>query len=64
MIVPTYQNPARYRDYIIYQSDAPIASCAFEFVHKDFDGPEEDNRYGHAASVFHAVVEIDERLDS
>lgn len=50
---------AYYRDY---QISFAFYGSGFEWVHKDFDGPE-DNRAGHSHSVQGCCMDIDERED-
>lgn len=49
----------RYRDFdVSLNLDAPMA-CAFQWVHKDYDG-DEDNRHGSEASYEDCYRAIDE----
>jgi len=48
-----------YRGYTIRPISTPIAAAKFEFVSREYDGPE-DRRCGFAASVDDAKMLIDE----
>lgn len=53
-----------YRDYEIYR-DSAGAMCGFnwQYTHKDYDGPEVDNRGGVCKTFTECLDEIDEELD-
>lgn len=50
----------RYGRWMISYEPPPIPTrnCDWQFVHDDYDGPE-DRRAGHAASIAQAMAEID-----
>ena len=49
-----------YRGFVIsyYAPPIPIRTCDWQWVHEDYDGPE-DNRCGHAASREAAKADVD-----
>lgn len=53
-----------YRNYTISFEPPPIPvrSCDYQFVHNDYDGPE-DRRCGHAASEWECRAMIDDIED-
>lgn len=55
----TYDNPIWFGDWRIYLSDHPCKGFEWCYVHKDYDGPE-DNRHGFVSSVEEAQTEIGE----
>lgn len=58
----TYDNPLRYRGYLIFHSDHGYGG-KYEFAHKEYDGPG-DNRLGSAQTIEECVVEINEQIES
>ena len=57
----TYDNPLRYRGYLIYHS--PTGWGKYGYAHKEYDGPG-DPRIGSAQTIEECVVEINEQIES
>jgi hypothetical protein len=51
-----------YRGYFIYPAEYAVPDSRFQYVHKDYDGPE-DNRFGYGATVEECKAEIDDLED-
>lgn len=52
----------KYRGYTITREHPPIPGVWWAYVHKDYDGPE-DNRSGHESSPEACKDAIDDHLD-
>ena len=52
-----YEAEVTYKDFKIGR---PLSHHGYEWVHKDYDGPE-DNRAGHSYSLVGCFMDIDER---
>ncbi len=57
--------PIHYRGYVITYDPKPIPfrGCDVDYVHENYDGPEDVDGCGTAASVEDAKAEIDEILE-
>jgi len=52
----------KYRDHLIYRCRETLAPD-FEYHHKDYDGTEEDDRYGYHDTIQECEEAIDEWHD-
>lgn len=59
---PEEAEGATYRDYVIERPMFTMGPIQWQWIHKDYDGPE-DSRHGTEATFDDCLRAIDERLD-